>query len=68
MNNNKKIKYHIKRIEKVLDNMAYINLNEISMKLDNTLTNDLHLAIVEDRSKGMEECINEVQQLKELVQ
>tara|TARA_R100000789_G_scaffold153_1_gene507 strand:+ start:559 stop:675 length:117 start_codon:yes stop_codon:yes gene_type:complete len=38
------------------------------MKLDNTLTNDLHLAIVEDRSKGMEECINEVQQLKELVQ
>mgnify|MGYP003148687278 FL=1 len=67
MKNNKKIKYHVKRIEKVLDNMAHINLNEISMKLDNTLTNDLHLAIVEDRSKGMEECIIEVQHLKELV-
>jgi len=62
-----KIKWHTMKIEKYLDNISYINLNEINMKLDNQLTNDLHLAMVEDRNDKMEKCMKSIKQLKELL-
>lgn len=60
-------KYHIGRIEKILNDLSYIGLNEASMQLDGQLTSKLHLAMIEDRSKGMEELFNELIQLKDRV-
>ena len=59
------VKYHVERIEQMLYDLSFIGLNEASMRLDGQLTYKLHLALIEDRCKGMEECISEVKQLKE---
>ena len=61
------IKYHVQRLSDVVDKMAVGNFNEIGMKLDGDLDDDMHLKVVDDRNNNMDKCIKIINELRELV-
>ena len=61
------VKYHVQRLSDVVDKIATTNFNEMGMRVNDQLDDEMHLKVVTDRNKDMSKCIKIVNKLRELV-